>query len=184
MAKDSSKNWFRVSRDLLAEDLWTSEPFTTGQAWIDLIGMANYADVEKIYKGKLQRVNRGQVATSIRALAARWHWSREKTIRTIKTFEKAKMLTIKTTTTGTTLTLENYDKYQGEQATKPTTDLATTLATTQATEPTHKKKDKEGLKKEKNTGSASTSPDVPPAGYEVVDLPDGGTRYKPKGGRR
>ena len=184
MARDSSKNWFKVYRDLLTEELWTSEKFTTGQAWVDLIGMANYADVEKIYKGQFQQVRRGQIVTSIRALAERWHWSREKTNRTLKSFEMAKMLTMTTTTNGTVLTLENYDKYQGGQATKPTTNLATDLATTLATEPTHKKKDKEGLKKEKNTGSASTSPDVPPAGYEVVDLPDGGTRYKPKGGKR
>lgn len=146
MAKDNNKNWFRVYRDLLTEELWTSEPFTTGQAWIDLIGLANYADTERIYRGKYQQIQRGQIATSIRWLAQRWHWSREKTVRTLKTFEMAKMLTMETTTNGTVLTLENYDKYQGGPATKPTTTSTSTQATTQATIPTQKKKDKEGNK--------------------------------------
>ena len=148
MAKDKDRNWFRVYRDLLTEELWTSEPFTTGQAWIDLIGLANFADAERIYKGKLQKIKRGQIATSIRWLAQRWQWSRDKTARTLKTFEMAKMLTMETTTNGTVLTLENYDKYQGGPATKPATTSTPTQATTQATTQAQKKNviknDKEG----------------------------------------
>lgn len=149
MAKDSSKNWFRVYRDLLSEDLWTSEPFTTGQAWIDLIGMANYSDTERIHKGRLQSIKRGEIYTSIRYLAERWHWSKEKTARTLKTFEKAKMLTINSNTNRTVLSLENYDKYHGGRDTKPTTNKDTTSPTTQDTTSPQKKKDKEGIKKGK-----------------------------------
>ena len=138
MGKDNG-TWAKIYRDLLDEELWTSEPFTTGQAWVDLILMANYADTEKIYKGKLQVVKRGQIATSIRALALRWHWSREKTNRTIKTFENAKMLTVNRTTNGTIINLENYEKFQSGRTTKPATTSATTSTTTQATTSTHNK---------------------------------------------
>lgn len=138
MAKDNG-TWVKIYRDLLDEELWTSEPFTTGQAWVDLILMANYADTEKIYKGKLQVVKRGQIATSIRALALRWHWSREKTNRTIKTFENAKMLTVNRTTNGTIINLENYEKFQTGRTTKPATTSTTTSTTTRATNLTHNK---------------------------------------------
>ena len=138
MGKDNG-TWAKIYRDLLDEELWTSEPFTTAQAWVDLILMANYADTEKIYKGKLQVVKRGQIATSIRALALRWHWSREKTNRTIKTFENAKMLTVNRTTNGTIINLENYEKFQSGRTTKPATTSATTSTTTQATTSTHNK---------------------------------------------
>jgi len=154
MAKDSSKNWFRVYRDLLSEDLWTSEPFTTGQAWIDLIGMANYADTERIHKGRLQSIKRGEIYTSIRYLAERWHWSKEKTARTLKTFEKAKMLTINSNTNRTVLTLENYDKYQGGRDTKPTTNQDTTQDTTPTTTSPQKKKDKKNINKAKELHGA------------------------------
>lgn len=176
MAKDSSKNWFRVYRDLLSEELWTSERFTTGQAWIDLIGMANYADTERIYKGQLQKIQRGQIYTSIRFLAQRWHWSRAKTERTIKMMEKAQMLTVKTTTNGTVLTLENYGKYQGDRATNKATNLATNLATTLATDLTQKKKvkkDKEGEER-----ARETQRDPMPAALSEDEVDDGWVAYR------
>ena len=56
--------WIRLYRSLLDSDLWLKEPFTRGQAWVDLIGLANYADTERIYKGQPQIVRRGQLAVS------------------------------------------------------------------------------------------------------------------------
>lgn len=166
MGKDNG-TWAKIYRDLLDEELWTSEPFTTGQAWVDLILMANYADTEKIYKGKLQVVKRGQIATSIRALALRWHWSREKTNRTIKTFENAKMLTVNRTTNGTIINLENYEKFQSGRTTKPATTSATTSTTTQATTSTHNKNIK-NIKEPKELHGAYAN--VALSGGEYQDL--------------
>jgi hypothetical protein len=186
MAKDKDKNWVKLYRALMTDELWTSEPFTTGQAWVDLIMMANFAEVERIYKGRYQQIKRGQIATSIRWLAQRWQWSRDKTVRTLKTFEMAKMVSIETTTNGTVLTLENYDKYQNGPATKQATTSTTTQATTQATTPTQYKNDKEGIKKVKDT--ERNAPQVPaalngPEGYDAEVQPDGSTLYRPKGRR-
>ena len=166
MGKDNG-TWAKIYRDLLDEELWTSEPFTTGQAWVDLILMANYADTEKIYKGKLQVVKRGQIATSIRALALRWHWSREKTNRTIKTFENAKMLTVNRTTNGTIINLENYEKFQSGRTTKPATTSTTTTTTTQATTSTHNKNIK-NIKEPKELHGAYAN--VALSGGEYQDL--------------
>ena len=166
MGKDNG-TWAKIYRDLLDEELWTSEPFTTGQAWVDLILMANYADTEKIYKGKLQVVKRGQIATSIRALALRWHWSRGKTNRTIKTFENAKMLTVNRTTNGTIINLENYEKFQSGRTTKPATTSTTTSTTTQSTTSTHNKNIK-NIKEPKELHGAYAN--VALSGGEYQDL--------------
>ena len=32
-----SKGWIKLHRSMFDNDLWTAEPFTKGQAWIDLI---------------------------------------------------------------------------------------------------------------------------------------------------
>lgn len=112
MAKTKDTGWVRIYRTLAEDDMWLSEPFTVGQAWVDLIIMANYADVDHFFKGKFQSIKRGQVAISVRFLAERWKWSKDRVARTLKMFEKAEMVSISATPTGTLLTIENYEKYQ------------------------------------------------------------------------
>lgn len=181
MAKD--KNWIKLSRDLLEHPIWTGETFTTGQAWVDLLMLAAFEDIEHFYKGNFQVIHRGEIATSIRYLARRWHWNPSRVNRTLKSLEKAKMIRLSVTRSGTLISIENYDKFQSG---RNTTGNATgnTTGNTSGNATGNDNKNIKEFKEKKNTGSASTSPDVPPAGYEVVDLPDGGTRYKPKGGKR
>ena len=112
--------YIMIDRDLLQSDFWLSEPFTVGQAWVDLIGMANYADKDKFYMGQYQRVERGQIATSMRALAERWSWSKGKTKRFLDNLVTAHMVTIKRTSKWTTITICNYNVYQDPANTKRT----------------------------------------------------------------
>ena len=37
-------DYFAVNRRLIRSEMWTSEPFTRGQAWVDLIGLARWDD--------------------------------------------------------------------------------------------------------------------------------------------
>ena len=67
--------FFKLQRKLLESDLWLTEPFTKGQAWVDLIGLANFADVEKFDGATIHVYKRGQVVTSYGTLAKRWKWS-------------------------------------------------------------------------------------------------------------
>lgn len=94
-----------VDRQLLNSEVWLAEPFTKGQAIVDLIGLANHEDNE-ICK-------RGQLLTSERTLAARWHWSRDKVRRFLRsTSLRTTIRTNDRTIHGTLITLENYDIYQ------------------------------------------------------------------------
>lgn len=108
-----------VDRQLLNSEVWLSEPFTRGQAIVDLIGLANHADTE-ICK-------RGQLVTSERALAARWKWTKSKVRRFLRsTSLRTTIRTNDRTTHGTLITIENYDIFQlpekAQRTTKRTTE--------------------------------------------------------------
>lgn len=106
--------FFTVDRKLLDEDLWLGEPFTKGQAWVDLIGRASYADT---YLTK-----RGELLISERGLAKRWQWSRKKVTLFLKRLENEGMIkrtinrSTKGSTYGTTLRIEKYEIYQSSGA--------------------------------------------------------------------
>lgn len=113
--------FFKVYRSLLDDPLWLSEPFTYGQAWVDLIGRANFADKDNFYRGRYQQIKRGQIATSQQELADRWKWSRHKVNTFLRNIECAGMVTTKSTTFGTTITIEKYAFYQDIRTSKGTT---------------------------------------------------------------
>lgn len=143
-------SFFKVYRSLLDDPLWLSEPFTYGQAWVDLIGLANFADKDKFYRGQYQRVKRGQVVTSQQALAERWSWGRRKVSTFLRNLESAKMCTVTVTPYGTTITIEKYAFYQDARTAKSTTDgTAKSTIDAQRTHNgrTHNKKDKEEKEK-------------------------------------
>lgn len=62
--------WIKIHRKLTDNPMWTEEPFTKGQAWIDLLLMADYST--------------GNVDVSIYALAKRWKWYLNKAKRYLK----------------------------------------------------------------------------------------------------
>lgn len=114
--------FFTVDRKLLDEELWLNEPFTRGQAWIDLIGRASYADT--------QLTKRGELLISERGLAKRWKWSRGKVSRFLDYLEKEGMI-MRTTnrannraTYGTTLRIEKYEDYQNPRASERASNRA------------------------------------------------------------
>lgn len=110
--------YFKIERDFLSSPFWLAEEFTKAQAWIDLIGMANFADKTKFYKGAFQKVKRGQIITSQQSLANRWKWSRHRVSDFLRTLEGAAMVTTERTTHGTLLTVVNYGFYQDGGSTK------------------------------------------------------------------
>ena len=110
--------FIKLQRKLFASDLWLNGEFDYGKAWVDLIAMANYADVDKFYKGNYQKVKRGQIVTSIRTLAERWNWSRGRVSHFLTNLEEAGMVATDRATNWTVITLVNYRVYQDGQATK------------------------------------------------------------------
>ena len=110
--------WVPVSRELQDHWMWEDKPFAHGQAWIDLIMLANYEDTKMPYKGEIIICERGTVNLSISHLANRWGWSRHKTRDFLNLLESDGMVTVNATTNRTTITLENYSFYNDVPTTK------------------------------------------------------------------
>lgn len=150
--------YFKVDRQIFDHWIWNDKPFSKGQAWLDLIGLANYEDGKTPYKGKVIACKRGTVYRSISYLADRWGWSRDKTRTFLNLLESDNMVRVKATTNQTTITLVNYGKFQDS----PTTDSSTNRQRT--SQRTDSEPDKEirrikNYKNNKNTRSRAARED-------------------------
>lgn len=113
--------WIRIYRELLDSAIWnTNEPFTKGQAWIDLLMLANFEDAEQIVGYETIKVRRGSYMTTIRDLSDRWKWSKSKTANYLHFLEKLKMISVNADTKRTLITVVKYDDFQGGMDTKRT----------------------------------------------------------------
>ncbi len=111
--KDS---YFTITRKFIESDLWLSEKFTKAQAWVDLIGLANWRDKTTEIRGILIEIKRGEVARSKVFLATRWGWSRGKVIRFLDGMEMEHQIVQQTVQQKKDVTslikITNYDQYQ------------------------------------------------------------------------
>jgi predicted acetyltransferase len=104
--------YIKLHRRLMENPIWTSEPFTRGQAWVDLILKANAQPGYVRKRGTRINLERGDVGYSIKELSRQWGWSESKTRRYLKELEDDGMVTVKKTNVSCTITLLNYDYWQ------------------------------------------------------------------------
>lgn len=177
--------WISLNRKLMSDPmLWLSEPFSRGQAWIDLLLLAQWRD-RGIYKA-------GTVYCSMLFFADRWKWSRGRVKRFLDKLESEGRIRTETTKDGTTVLIENWGKYQYVCATGPengttkralndTTDGTTVLsrntgkiktgrATDDTTNDTPKRTHHNNIYKEKRVNADSAlSADAVPNGWKTDD---------------
>ena len=137
MAENSG--WVILSRKI--QDNWIWENPDMLKAWLDLIFLMNFKDRKLIIDGQLKVIKRGQYFTSIRNLASRWEWSKDRVERFLKLLESDEMITRSRTPSGTLLTLIKYEDFQGQPDTNKDTDKDTDKDTN---------KDKKNKRKEFN----------------------------------
>jgi len=109
------EGWNKIYRSIQDHWLWTCEPFSRGQAWIDLLLMANHKEAKIMINGTLEVVERGQRVTSIRKLSDRWSWSTKKVTHFLEQLVKDDMIEYVSDSSKTVITILNYDKYQGKE---------------------------------------------------------------------
>ena len=132
-----SIGWVCIHRKIQECSIWESnEPFDMRSAWIDLILLANHEDKHIVFNGKPITVCAGQRLTSLRILAERWHWSRDRVRRYLDLLENEGMITRESDNTKTLLTLINYSIYQTTRDTDKTTDKTTNKTTNKTTDKT------------------------------------------------
>ena len=107
----SQVGWIKLYRQITGNELWEDKPFARGQAWIDLLMMADSQDGECLYNGKIQSTHIGEVRTSILYLSKRWGWSRCKVTSFLDNLQEFRMVSKKSTPKSTTIFIENYAKF-------------------------------------------------------------------------
>ena len=127
MAKTGS--YIKLDRGLKKNTMWLEKPFSKGQAWVDLLLLAQGVNRDKEYRGKIQRMKPGIVYTSILYLSNRWGWYRAKVYRFLETLIDLGMVEIQgwtrndtrndtqnstknSTTNGTIISIVNWASYQ------------------------------------------------------------------------
>jgi hypothetical protein len=109
------EGWIKLHRKLIGNPLWTCEPFTRGQAWVDLLILANHKDSFFYKRGNKIDVKRGQLARSVVELSDRWSWSRSKVNNFLKQLEKEQQIIQQKTNVTQIVTVLNYDCYQEKE---------------------------------------------------------------------
>ena len=112
--------YIKLCRCVSEHRFWLRQPFTIGQAWVDLLMLASYQDSTILRGLHPFMIRRGQVLTGLENLRTRWQRGR-KTVRAwLAAYETDRMLDIETAYGSdggyTLLTIRNYERYQGHES--------------------------------------------------------------------
>lgn len=113
--KEKRETWIKLYRKIDKNPLWEDKPFAKGQAWIDLLLIANHTDGQFTdRRGNIIDGKRGTVYRSINFLAERWGWSRKKVDRFLSQLWSQGVLEVskKRASDCTSIFIVNYDNYQ------------------------------------------------------------------------
>ena len=171
--------WIKLHRKLQQNPMWLAEPFTRGQAWADLLMLANYEAGYLRVRGVRVDVPRGSVGWAKESLATRWKWSRGKVNRFISELEADGQVVQQTGQPLNAIKLCNYNEYNSldESSSTPngTTD-GTPSSTTDGTSNGHQtvheeevKEEEEGKEVKKKKGKIKF---IPPAEISKKDWAD------------
>ena len=110
--------YIKLYRDIQEHWTWQDKPFSKGQAWIDLLMMANHDENKSVLGNEIILVERGCLITSEVKLAKRWGWSRCKVRAFLDLLASDEMIDKKTDTKKTYLKILNYSVWQDLETTK------------------------------------------------------------------
>ena len=88
--------------------------FNRGEAWVDLLLMANHKQNEIIVDFNRVPVKRGEVFTSQLKLSKKWNWGIASVNRFLKLLNRENQISYKAESKYTIISILNWDKYQGE----------------------------------------------------------------------
>lgn len=115
--------WVSIHRQIKDNWIWQDKPFSKGQAWIDLLLMANHTEKKFALGNEVVTVKRGALITSEKKLMENWGWSKGKVRAFLKTLEDDGMINKKTDRKKTTINIVNYSFFQDSETTeRPQTD--------------------------------------------------------------
>lgn len=116
-----NEGWIKLHRQIQDNTIWTSEPFSRGQAWVDLLLLANHKRGVLYIRGNKVEVERGQVGWSQKKLSERWKWSRGKVQRFLNDLENEHQIEQQKNTVTSLIAITNYEEFQNTDS-KRTSD--------------------------------------------------------------
>lgn len=106
------QGWISVHRQIQEHWLWADKPFSKGQAWIDMLMLANHEDKKTLIDNNIVVIESGSFVTSEHKLSERWGWSRWKVHEFLNLLQSDNMISAKTDHRKTTINVINYEKYR------------------------------------------------------------------------
>lgn len=113
-----NRGFLKLYRKIADNPLWNKKPFSDGQAWVDLLLIANHKPGIIDKRGIRIKIKRGQVGYSVLGLSDRWGWSRSKVVRFLKHLETEQQIEQQKSTVTTLITLINYESYNQDEQQK------------------------------------------------------------------
>ena len=104
--------YISIHRKIWNNEIWNKENFSWGQAWIDLLLLANYKDKQTLFNGEVMIIKRGQFITSKRKLMRRWRWGNNRLKRFLSAISEFQQAKLRVFPKGVFITICNYDTYQ------------------------------------------------------------------------
>lgn len=108
----SERGVFAVDRGIWDHPSFANEPLTEREAWQWLIGEASFKNRTKRIGSVVLKLDRGQVAASLRFMADKWQWSEPRVRRFLKRLKTDAMIDAAVDAGITVITVCNYNKYQ------------------------------------------------------------------------
>ncbi|PUZ25042.1 hypothetical protein DCC81_12065 [Chitinophaga parva] len=113
---DTLSNFIPINRKFFNHAFWKEErTFSKSEAWLDLCVSARFEESEatELIGGKLVSWTKGQLPASLRYLAERWKWSKNKVDDFLLLLEREGMICRLAVNGITILSLVNYSVYNG-----------------------------------------------------------------------
>lgn len=120
--------YFKLERGWSDNIVFDNEPLTQREAWVWLIEHAAWREAVMSVGKDRYKVQRGQLAASVRYLALRWQWSKDRVWRFLGKLETETMIATAPRQHASIITICNYAKYQDQRdgdETATATDSAT-----------------------------------------------------------
>lgn len=112
----SKQGWIKLHRSLLDNSVWQETPFSEGQAFVDLLLLAETTEKDITLNGQAFTQVPGAVYLSKAFLMERWGWSRRRIDRIFRKWIDEQIIVHKNVHKGgSIITLVNWGKFQGSR---------------------------------------------------------------------
>jgi hypothetical protein len=144
---------FKLQRRFFDHWLWSERrSFSKAEAWLDLLQIAAFKPTKRIVRDKLLPIEEGEIIASLRYLAERWMWNKDKVGQFLALLESDRMIRRSSRQGESVISLTRYKDYARSLDAGP--DTETDRGQTEARQrPDKEEEGKEGKPYEREKGA-------------------------------